>query len=794
MKKLFLTLLLFCCYSSFSQFVQVNGSVIAEELPEGLGQIVIFSLPDSTLKKGGYMESSAFNILLNAKQGSDYYLRISAPGFSDHYTNFTVNAEDTAVSLGLITLEKNINLDAVDIVYKKAVFERTMDGISVNVEGTNLQNLTNLFEVLKASPRLTSPDDERIEIIGKGSPLILVDRQAIISNDELKAIPADQIEKIEIITTPSAKYRAQGTGNGVIEVYTKNFHLEGYNMTVSASGGINTQKKPTGRLNTGLSLKKEKFSLSGYLGGNYNEANSFGSESGFTTDGSDRTQSSNYDSEDMNRWQYYNVKAAYNINEDQKLTFGVNGNGSKNRFNSKSTILYAASSENQIQNIRNSNTSYTWLNNSAFLNYTFETDTNHSALELNLNYVNKASNQDGTINGVFENFLNGSTSAFNTKNESKNSPNIGEFRANYEHIFDTTGWKLSFGTSYSLLLNGKKFNQFDLVDEDWVVNSEFTNSYDYQEHIGGLFVEAEKKWKKFGVRAGLRAEYTKLNGFSNSLNKTFIDSSYILPFPSASIMYEVNDKVGLKLFYNSGIDRPQFSNYDPFVRIVDSLSIQYGNPLLRPAIEQSIGLDIDLFYAYNLSVSYFYKKNPSSNLSFVDDQTFLVESTPWNADYEEGISGSLSLPFQKKWLQGWNSIWFSYSKYNFTADFNRQPFLNLTYGVYSYLTFTLPKDFSLMNRFHINKWGNANQNNNANVNWGMRLTKKYKGNNFQIYFDVSNIIPNKRISEGFTGNFQSKSINQNNFTSFKLGLFYKFGRLRSNTQIKESSSKQSNRL
>jgi outer membrane receptor for ferrienterochelin and colicin len=159
----------------------------------------------------------------------------------------------------MIPMVKNNNLEQVDIVFKKEMFKRTMDGINVNVEGTSLQNLTNLFEVLKASPKITSPDNERIEIIGRGSPLILVDRQAIISNDELKAIPADQIERIEIITNPSAKYRAQGSGSGVIEVYTKNFHLEGYNMTVRSQAGINTQLQPNAGLNLGLSLKKKKF-------------------------------------------------------------------------------------------------------------------------------------------------------------------------------------------------------------------------------------------------------------------------------------------------------------------------------------------------------------------------------------------------------------------------------------------------------------------------------------------------------------------------------------------------------
>lgn len=222
-----------------------------------MGQLKIYSLPDSTFIKGALLDSSVFKIQFKAASSKQFYLQINVPEYSLKTIDFELN--NNLSEIGLITLEKNVNLDEVNVVYKKPSFKRTMDGITVNVEGTELQTLTNLFEVLKASPQLTSPDDESIEIIGKGSPLIMIDRQAVTSNQELKAVPAAQIERIEIITHPSAKYKAQGSGGGVIEVYTKDFHLEGYNMTVRSSAGINTQLKPTGGAHIGISLKRKSF-------------------------------------------------------------------------------------------------------------------------------------------------------------------------------------------------------------------------------------------------------------------------------------------------------------------------------------------------------------------------------------------------------------------------------------------------------------------------------------------------------------------------------------------------------
>jgi hypothetical protein len=361
-------------------------------------------------------------------------------------------------------------------------------------------------------------------------------------------------------------------------------------------------------------------------------------------------------------------------------------------------------------------------------------------------------------------------------------------------VFDTTQWKLSFGGSGSVLFNGKTFDQFTLLNNEWVIDDQYSNSYDYSEYNGALFAEVSKKWKKIGFRAGIRGEYTKLKGFSNSLNQQFMDSSYVLPFPSLSILLEPNENVGITFFYNSGIDRPQFSNFDPFVRIQDSLSINYGNPYLLPAFEHNFGVDLNLFYAYNLSLTYKHIDRPINQLSFIEDGSFIRETTPWNADKEQGLEASLGLPFELNWLSGWNSIWVDYSKYSFTSEFNRESLYYLTYGAYSYLTFTLPKDWMITNRFHINKWGGADGVSNARANWGIRVTKKYMGNNLQFFLDVGNIIPPRNKFNEISGNFTYNMDSQRRFTTFKLGFFYKFGRLKANTQIKESSSGQSDRL
>ena len=386
--KLLLSLsLLLLSYLSHSQNVTIQAIINPTSIADGLGKAVIYKSSDSSLVKGNYLDSSFFNTVISAKPNEEFYIKISVPDYVDTVVQFKITGD--VVDLGTIQQEKDLSLDVVEVKYRKPLFERTINGISVNVDGTTLAQLNTLFDVLKASPRLTSPDDESIEIIGKGSPLILVDRQPIITNDELKAIPANQVDRIEIITSPSAKYKAQGSGSGVIEVYTKNFSLQGYQATIRATGGITSQKKPTEGLNLGLSFKKKKFSLNSYVGLNNSMYNNFGSSNGASTIGTSQSFIGISEGSGWRLWQYFNARAAYAISDHQKFTMGVNGYGSRSGGANIYTTDYFVDDTLFTAKTMNTTADGKWQNTSAFANYTWETDTIGSALEVNFSFFRK---------------------------------------------------------------------------------------------------------------------------------------------------------------------------------------------------------------------------------------------------------------------------------------------------------------------------------------------------------------------------------------------------------------------
>lgn len=651
----------------FAQNTRIHLTIESEEIPSGIGRGIVYSLPDSTLIQGSYIDSTELSIQFPAKKGDLFYLKLNLPGYRDTLINFTV--QDSIVELGTINLLNVQTLDEVNVVYREPYFERTINGIKVNVKGTTLEELNTLFDILKASPRLTSPDDESIEIIGRGVPLILIDRQPLMSNDELKAIPANQVERFEILTNPSAKYKAQGSGNGVIEIFTANFSLEGYRANIRLQGGANTEGKPNGSTNLGLSMKRKKFSLSGYGGVYYFSTNSFGESSGNSTVSDLRTAGS-FEGDRFNIWRNYKMKVGYAFSDSSRLSFGVYGNGSAGGFS--------------------------------------------------------------------------------------------RFTGN----------------------NGV-----------WSEDNSARNSYNYLEHIVGGFAQISKMLtKKLGAQVGIRAEYTLLDGYSKTLDKQFMDSSYLLPFPNIGVLYKASENVSITAYYETGIDRPQFNNYDPFVRVIDSLTVQVGNPFLRPSYSHTFGAELELFYSYSLNFGYSRYMQEQSTISFTDTSTFVTTSTPWNSDYLETYSLSLSIPIRTKWLNGWNSFWVDYDNYNFTEIFGRDQFSNFNFGFYSYLTFNLPKDFQIMNRFSLNKWANDQMNGNINQRWGIRATKKFKKPDLNIFIEVQNIIPTVNKNDRTTGNYLYSSINRSQFTTFKAGIFFKFGRLKSDPSIKESKSGQNDRL
>lgn len=771
-------------FASFAQ-IQYSGSI---STPEGDtligGQFGIFSTDDTTFLKGNLIENNQFDFRHNKKP---FFIKVFSVAHKDQYILIEPKPESGKFIIPTISLEPKENLGQVTVQAMRPMFKRSLKGVKVNVSSTPLAELETLFDVLKASPKIMSPDEESIQIIGKGTPTIYVDRQEILTMEELKAIPATFVDKIDIITNPSARYSASGSG-GVIEVYTLNYHMEGSVTSVGLNGGINTLAQPNFGGNINLNFKKKKFSLNFNINGSYSKYMNPSSNRTEYLDSSGILTESNTNGYGTNFWGYSNLKMRYEFNKKHSITAGIRGWGGGNKGGSDGEENFYRHSILAQQSIINGRNGNIWINPTSHLNYKWKTDSSGSYFTTRFQY--NVSVRDGNTENTsnFYNITDSSNTNFKRKTDSRDRPHVFTTFVDYVHIFDTTGWELAVGGFHSGLINEKIYDQFNFEDNDWVLDQQFSNAYSYNEHVAALYIDIEKEWNIFSMKLGVRGEGTFIDGFSQALNQTIIDTSYFNLFPSATFMFTLGKKKmwTIATSYSARIDRPKFENYDPFIRQPDSTSITYGNPNLLPEYSHTASLEFGYGYGYSLEVFYQRFNRPIANRAFVDSNTYIAHSTPDNASYSDVLGADLSIPINLKWWRGYNSIWVEYEKFHFPANFLRSPFGNVAFGIQLYEQFFLPKDWSINTNLRITSWADAESISEPQFFWSAGIGKKLMDGNLNLRFDVNNIIPPKNRSTWYGANYVTESQYQWAFTTFKLSVRYKFGRLKAVSHIEDA--------
>lgn len=750
-------------------------------------QYAILSIEDSSMITGDIIEENPF---IFKHYQRHFLLQIYSTEYADTIIEIDVPKGTKEHEIPTVKLRSN-ELAEVTVKVSRPMFRKSIRGMEVNVANTPLEKLDNAFQILKASPKVISPDDEQLMVIGKGVPKIFVDKQEVTSNDELKAMPAEMIDKIDIITNPSAKYAAEGT-SAVIEIYTSGFHLEGSRTNIGINGGVNTQGMPNLGGNIGMNMKRKKFSMNFDLSGRVNRSNSiYNNEYIYANE----QRTSEGAGSGTNYFAYGNIKLKYEFNDKHALTFSTRGWGGGNKSTSETDGSFFNEDTLTSTFDKNNESTYGWLNLNAGLRYKWKTDTLGSYFTTRIGYrkrFNGGENENRTLytDPIFSN------QNFNRRTENRDRPDIGTIEVDYVHQFDTTGWELATGISYSMLYNGTFYNQYNLINDQWIEDVAFTNSYDYTEQIGGVYIETTKEWDHFGLSFGLRGESTFIKGKSKSLNQTFIDTAYFNLFPNANLMFFFDNDMDLTLSYSTEFDRPRFANYDPFVRQSDSLNIEYGNPLLRPEYGHEVGLEWGIWKGLSFDVYYSHYTRPISDLTYVDETTGIVHNTSQNGNLSQSIEASINWPTRLSFWSGYHSFWFEYNKTSFTSEFDRLPFFGIGFGAYIYEHFDIPKDFFVNTSLQINRntWG-GNLQSQTVYNWNIGAGKKFLDGDMTLQLRVDNIIPRKYRNNTVGSNFSSSSFWQNQFTQFNVSLRYKFGRLKAVSQIQDvGGSSQGGRL
>ncbi|ULQ56075.1 TonB-dependent receptor [Flavihumibacter rivuli] len=621
--QLLLILLVNGLFASAQFSGKVTGTVVDAKSRAAEGATVsLLKAKDSTVAKFAVAGNTGQFEMDKLPEGK-YLLSVSVVGH-DTWTSplFELSAASPVKEFSSVKLsEAQRSLSGVTVTARRPMVEVKADRTLVNVEASVTNVGATALEVLEKSPGVSVDRDGNISIKGRQGVMVMIDgKPSYLNGSELASLlssmNANQLDQIEIMTNPPARYDAAGN-SGVINIKTKKSKQKGWNGNLTLGYGQGRYWKTNNSL--GLNYRNEKVNL--FMNYSQNAAKDF----------NDLLIKRTYVGSDGKTPEYYfeqptNMVVKRNNNTlklgmdyflNKKTTLGLNTSGfiSPRTFDGISTgSLMGTDMVLDSSAYTKSNNTNRWLNGTVNLNlrHQFGQGKEFSA---DLDYVH----YDMTNSQLFNNQLYDNEGAVTAnewlKGDLPSTIRIYAAKADYSHVFKS-GLKLETGWKSSLVKTDNAANYFNEVNGEWEPDYDKTNSFRYQENINALYLNANKTIGKWSLQAGLRFENTTYKGHQLG-NPQRPDSSfqrdYNNLFPTAYISYAADSNNTFSLSVGRRIDRPAYQQLNPFMFFINKYTYQVGNPFLLPQ------------YTYNFELSHTYKGWFTTTLSYGDTKQYFSQ-------------------------------------------------------------------------------------------------------------------------------------------------------------------------
>jgi len=513
-------------------------------------------------------------------------------------------------------------LGGVTVTSRKPLIEQKIDRTIVNVDAAVSNVGATALEVLEKSPGITVDKDGNISLKGKQGVQIYLDgRPSYLSGqqlvDLLKGMNANQLDQIEIMTNPPAKYDAAGN-SGIINIKTKKNKQVGFNG--NATAGYSQGKYWRTNESLGMNYRNGKFNA--FMNYSFYKNNGFQELTIHRTYRKvDKTVDALFDQVAFLPYRNYgnNLKFGMDYFVNQKTTIGFVASGyihPEHQFNFNTSYLKNAN--NVLDSIVYSTTDIKekWKNSSLNLNLRHQFDSTGRELTADLDYSGYSSGNDQL-------FTNASYNADWTKRGETDllgdlpvNINIYSAKMDYTHPLKK-GAKLEAGVKSSYVNTDNAANYFNLVGADWQTDYNKTNRFQYKENINSAYINLNKQYKKLGVQAGLRLENTNYKGhqLGNAQKPdSAFNNNYNSLFPTVFLSYAASKKHQFGFNIGRRIDRPAYQDLNPFLFFLDNYTYQSGNPFLKPQ------------YTNNIEFSHTYKGFLNTTLNYSRTKDFFTET------------------------------------------------------------------------------------------------------------------------------------------------------------------------
>ncbi|HTD40065.1 MAG TPA: outer membrane beta-barrel protein [Mucilaginibacter sp.] len=800
--KIFLPALFFCLLSGLAMAqsgpqptVTIQGTVIDSANSKPMGYVTVAlqnSKTHAAVKSGLTKDDGSFT--LKAPAGNSYEAIFIFVGYRSKTIPVTANGE--TANIGKVSLSASSSqLNEVSVTAARPLMKQEVDRISYDVQADPDSKALSVLDMMRKVPLLTVDGNDNIQLKGSGNYKILINgkESALVAknpSDILKSMPATNIEKIEVITTPPAKYDAEGL-SGIINIITKKNADQGYNI------GFNSRFNSVfgAGYNINGTLKQGKFGMS-FFGG-------FGSQGTLTTTNGNIENifatNTNINqagvSTQKGRFHYGGTEMSYEIDTLNLITASVDlfGNN-QDQHGFQNSLTDSLGIPKQTYTLHNTgNGSFTGFD--ASINYQLGFKKSKDEL-LTLSYKYSYSPNKQYNNNVLDNRFDYPYSAYPDYNQYNDAGDRDHtIQIDYatplsKAVSIEAGTKAILRSNYSNYHVDDRYN----VNNPYMTNDTLTNNFTYHQDIYSVYNSYQLKMDKWTGKAGLRLEHTALSADFTSAGST-IAPSYNNLIPSISIQRSFKSS-SLNFGYTQRIQRPGIFQLNPFTDKSNPTFINIGNPALKPELDNTFELTYSNFSksSINVGLSYAFSNNAIQNVSslhqvLVNDTLKTVTYTTFEnlgSNKTLGLNVHTNMNFTKQFTMGLNGqvnhVWlsgtFNDKMYN-NDGFTGNAFSNLRYKFDSGFALSFNAGFFSGN---VNLQGSSspfifNQYLISQEFFKKKLTIVLVANNPYKKFNTFRSTVN-------SADFYQTSFNQNYYRSLAFRINFRFGKL--NSQIKKN--------
>lgn len=625
--------------------------------PLEFANVLLLRASDSSLVKGGLSDDQGRFAFTEVRPGA-YRLRAQQLGYRDGRSAVVQVVGGTApLELPpLVLVPAAQQLGEVQVTGRQPVIERQIDRTVVHVDQLPAVAGGSAYDVIRSAPGVTVTASDAISMMGKSGVLVLIDDRPVRLSQEallnmLRNMPAESVQSLEVITTPPAKYDAEGNA-GILNLRTKQRRQPGWSVDLTGRGAQGRYARYSGGAVVGIKQKAIDLNGSYFLGRtrSFEDITQYAAQ---RAPGQALPAELRSASHEVHTARYHDAKGQLDVKTGPKSSAGLVANAYWLANPALGTATTQALTGPQVSDTTVQTQSHRDNSSSNYSvdgYYTVRLDSTGKSISFDANYARfQVDQQQDFTNQTYHQPLGQVLGpAQLLRSQLAGSTRIHSLKADVTLPFPT--FKLETGAKYSRVLAANDFRFQREQNGGWQTDNLRSNQFDYQESIYAAYGSVSKDWAKVSLQLGLRGEYTRTLGVSRT-TQTSTRNNYFQLFPTVYVQYKPSADQQFNLSYSRRIERPAYSSLNPFLFYQSQYFSNQGNPFLQPSFTDAVEWTAVLKHDLSVAPFFNYTSRFSSEYPLQNLATRETTYTFGNLGYSYNYGVTVVAPFSlgKRW-------------------------------------------------------------------------------------------------------------------------------------------------